>query len=191
MSKRYTAEFKRDAVALASSSEKTVTEVARDLGVSPEGLRGWVKQAKIDRGVGPAGAPGTTAAIVSKRWGPPHCRTAIAPSSRGLLQPRSGGRRSGTRPFSFHGRHGAQTLRRSGPSATTLECRPSLDYWNSTSALLGVGSTACVRRPAVFRLSDEEGGTGPYASSAYGPRGSHFRTAQCGGTSGLSRGVRQ
>ncbi|MGW1044076.1 transposase [Streptomyces sp. NPDC002547] len=55
-SKRYSAEFKRDAVALALSSEKTVTEVAGDLGVSPEGLRGWVKQAKIDRGEGPAGA---------------------------------------------------------------------------------------------------------------------------------------
>ncbi|MEU0649688.1 transposase [Streptomyces umbrinus] len=39
MSKRYTVEFKQDAVALALSSEKTVTEVARDLGVSPEGLR--------------------------------------------------------------------------------------------------------------------------------------------------------
>ncbi|MFE7394930.1 transposase [Streptomyces sp. NPDC057582] len=56
MSKRYTAEFKRDAVALALSSDKTVTEVARDLGVSPEGLRGWVKQAKVDRGEGSAGA---------------------------------------------------------------------------------------------------------------------------------------
>ncbi|WAX79504.1 transposase [Streptomyces sp. KMM 9044] len=41
MSKRCTAEFKRDAVALALSSVKTVTEVARDLGVGPEGLRGW------------------------------------------------------------------------------------------------------------------------------------------------------
>ncbi|MGK5445950.1 transposase [Streptomyces radiopugnans] len=55
-SKRYTAESKRDAVAPALSSDKTVTEVARDLGVSPEGLRGWVKQAKVDRGEGPAGA---------------------------------------------------------------------------------------------------------------------------------------
>ncbi|MFE7046700.1 transposase [Streptomyces atratus] len=55
-SKRYTAEFKRDAVALALSSDKTVTEVARDLGVSPEGLRGWVKQAEVDRGEGSAGA---------------------------------------------------------------------------------------------------------------------------------------
>ncbi|MEV5011029.1 transposase [Streptomyces sp. NPDC056159] len=55
-SKRYTAKFKRDAVALALSSDKTVTEVSRDLGVSPEGLRGWVKQAKVDQGEGPAGA---------------------------------------------------------------------------------------------------------------------------------------
>ncbi|MER7959330.1 transposase [Streptomyces sp. NPDC096030] len=54
-SKRYTAEFKRDAVALALASDKTVTGVARDLGVSPEGLRNWVKQAKADRGEG-AGA---------------------------------------------------------------------------------------------------------------------------------------
>ncbi|MFI5534168.1 transposase [Kitasatospora sp. NPDC051853] len=55
-SRRYTAEFKRDAVELALASDKTVTEVARDLGVSPEGLRNWVNQAKTDRGQGPAGA---------------------------------------------------------------------------------------------------------------------------------------
>ncbi|MFD8263431.1 transposase [Streptomyces griseoluteus] len=54
-SKRYTAEFKRDAVALAYSSGKTVTEVAREIGVSPEGLRNWVNQDKADRGQGPAG----------------------------------------------------------------------------------------------------------------------------------------
>ena len=56
MSKRYTAEFKRDAVALVRSSGRNVTEVARELGVSPEGLRGWVKQAKTDRGEGAPGA---------------------------------------------------------------------------------------------------------------------------------------
>jgi transposase-like protein len=50
MSKRYTAEFKRDAIALVRSSpHRNVTEIARELGVSPEGLRGWVKQAKVDR----------------------------------------------------------------------------------------------------------------------------------------------
>jgi transposase len=57
MSKRYTAEFKRDAIALVRSSpHRNVTEIARELGVSPEGLRGWVKQAKVDRGEGPTGA---------------------------------------------------------------------------------------------------------------------------------------
>lgn len=56
MSKRYSPEFKRDAVELVRSSGRNVTEVARELGVSPEGLRGWVKQAKADRGEGPAGA---------------------------------------------------------------------------------------------------------------------------------------
>ncbi|MFD5234648.1 transposase [Streptomyces qaidamensis] len=60
-SRRYTEEFKRDEVALVRSSGKTVTEVARQLGVSAEGLRNWVKQDEIDRG---QGAPGelTTAA---------------------------------------------------------------------------------------------------------------------------------
>ncbi|MFD8381737.1 transposase [Streptomyces sp. NPDC059679] len=49
-SERYSEEFKWDAIALARSSSKTITEVARDLGVSPESLRGWVKRARIDRG---------------------------------------------------------------------------------------------------------------------------------------------
>ncbi|WP_331729863.1 transposase (plasmid) [Kitasatospora sp. NBC_00070] len=44
MSKRYTAEFKRDAIALVRSSpHRNVTEIARELGVSPEGLRGWAQ----------------------------------------------------------------------------------------------------------------------------------------------------
>ncbi|MEU5031549.1 transposase [Streptomyces milbemycinicus] len=54
-SKRYSEEFKRDAIAFARSSDKTITEVARDLGVSPERLRGWVKRDRIDRGGGMSG----------------------------------------------------------------------------------------------------------------------------------------
>ncbi|MFF7580978.1 transposase [Streptomyces sp. NPDC008061] len=54
-SRRYTEEFKRDAVALVRSSGKTVTEVAREIGVIAEGLRNWVKQDTIVRG---QGAPG-------------------------------------------------------------------------------------------------------------------------------------
>jgi transposase len=54
---RYTAEFKRDAVALVNASPgRTVSEIARELGVSPEGLRGWVKQARADAAGGGEGA---------------------------------------------------------------------------------------------------------------------------------------
>ncbi|KFG71714.1 transposase [Streptomyces mutabilis] len=53
-SRRYSEEFKRDAVALVHSSGRTVTEVAREIGVSAEGLRNWVKQDTIDR----QGTPG-------------------------------------------------------------------------------------------------------------------------------------
>ncbi|MEV5492124.1 transposase [Streptomyces bobili] len=54
-SRRYSEEVKRDAVALVRSSGKTVTEVAREIGVSAEGLRNWVKQDAIDRGQGTPG----------------------------------------------------------------------------------------------------------------------------------------
>ncbi|MFF0220006.1 transposase [Streptomyces vinaceus] len=53
--KRYTEEFKRDAIALVDSTGKTVTAVARDLGISSESLRGWYRQAKTDRGEGRPG----------------------------------------------------------------------------------------------------------------------------------------
>ncbi|MFB7083031.1 transposase [Streptomyces sp. NPDC056308] len=50
--KRYTAEFKRDAIALVDSTGKTVTAVARELGIGSESLRGWYRQAKADQGEG-------------------------------------------------------------------------------------------------------------------------------------------
>ncbi|WP_221362398.1 transposase, partial [Streptomyces beigongshangae] len=53
--KRYTEEFKRDAIALVDSSGKTVTAVARELGISSESLRGWYRRAKADRGEGQPG----------------------------------------------------------------------------------------------------------------------------------------
>ncbi len=46
----YPAEFKAEAVKLARSGGKPVSEVARDLGVSYESLRHWVKQSEIDNG---------------------------------------------------------------------------------------------------------------------------------------------
>ncbi|MFJ9761979.1 transposase [Streptomyces sp. NPDC101149] len=53
--KRYTEEFKRDAIALVDSSGRTVTAVAREIGISSESLRGWYRQAKADRGEGTPG----------------------------------------------------------------------------------------------------------------------------------------
>ncbi|MFE5511760.1 transposase [Streptomyces sp. NPDC056529] len=53
--KRYTEEFKRDAIALVDSTGKAVTAVARDLGISSESLRGWYRQAERDRGEGRPG----------------------------------------------------------------------------------------------------------------------------------------
>jgi len=53
--KRYTEEFKRDAIALVDSSGKTVTAVARELGISSESLRGWYRKAKAEQREGTAG----------------------------------------------------------------------------------------------------------------------------------------
>ncbi|MEV0411052.1 transposase [Streptomyces sp. NPDC050448] len=44
--RRYSDEYKRDAIELVRSSGRTVTEVARELGISSESLRGWVKKAQ-------------------------------------------------------------------------------------------------------------------------------------------------
>jgi transposase len=50
-SKRYPAEFKRDAAKLVRSSpDRAVAEIATELGVSDQSLRKWVDQARIDAG---------------------------------------------------------------------------------------------------------------------------------------------
>jgi transposase len=48
--KPYPPEFRREAVALYARTDKTLGEIAADLGVSRELLRLWVRQARIGRG---------------------------------------------------------------------------------------------------------------------------------------------
>ncbi len=52
----YTPEFRADAVRLVEQSDKSLRQVAADLGLSTESLRRWVLQAKTDAGQGPASA---------------------------------------------------------------------------------------------------------------------------------------
>ena len=48
---RYTEEFKAEAVQLArSSSEKSIRQLAYELGISDQTLRNWIRQAEIDHG---------------------------------------------------------------------------------------------------------------------------------------------
>lgn len=46
----YPEQFRRDAVALVRSSEKSIPQLAAELGVSPQSLRNWVKQTQLDAG---------------------------------------------------------------------------------------------------------------------------------------------
>ena len=44
----YPPEFKREAVQLYRSSEKSIPKMAKELGVASESLRRWIKQHEID-----------------------------------------------------------------------------------------------------------------------------------------------
>ena len=52
---KYTQEFRDDAVALVRDGKVAVKTAARDLGLHPETLRGWVRQDRVDRGEGGVG----------------------------------------------------------------------------------------------------------------------------------------
>ena len=51
----YPAEFRAQAVELVRTSGKSIPEIARELGISGEGLRNWVRQAEADAGRGRPG----------------------------------------------------------------------------------------------------------------------------------------
>ena len=46
----YPPEFRQEAVRLVQSSGRAMRQIARELGVSYESLRSWIKQAEIDAG---------------------------------------------------------------------------------------------------------------------------------------------
>lgn len=50
--RRYTPEFKRDAVALVRSSGRTVAEVARDLGIHDTTLGNWFRDERYNNAAG-------------------------------------------------------------------------------------------------------------------------------------------
>ncbi len=52
----YTPAFRADAVRLVEQSDKSLRQIAADLGVAPESLRRWMEQAKADAGNGATGA---------------------------------------------------------------------------------------------------------------------------------------
>ena len=54
--RRFSVEYKQEAIRLVKESGKPIAHVARDLGVPVTSLSGWVKQAEIDAGQGPEGA---------------------------------------------------------------------------------------------------------------------------------------
>jgi transposase len=54
--RKFTDEYKARAVRLVLKEGQKAAQVARDLGLVESVLHNWVRQAKIDRGMGPAGA---------------------------------------------------------------------------------------------------------------------------------------
>src|SRR5262245_10359954 len=49
--RQFTADFKLEAVRLASDSEKSLSQVARELGIRPDMLRTWKRQAESRTGL--------------------------------------------------------------------------------------------------------------------------------------------
>lgn len=48
--RRFTAEYKAEVVQLVRSSGRSITEVARDLGINKGSVHEWVKRAEVDAG---------------------------------------------------------------------------------------------------------------------------------------------
>lgn len=51
--RQFSAEFKREAVRLATAGDKSLAQVARELGVNPEVLRSWKRRGHARPGAAP------------------------------------------------------------------------------------------------------------------------------------------
>ncbi len=65
--RRFTKEFKADAVALVLDGGRPVAHVAHDLGIGATSLGNWVRQARIDRGDKPGLSTGERSELVRLR----------------------------------------------------------------------------------------------------------------------------
>ena len=65
--RRFTKEFKADAVALVLDGDRPIAHVARDLGIGGSNLGNWVRQARIDRGEKPGLTSGERSELVRLR----------------------------------------------------------------------------------------------------------------------------
>ena len=61
--RKFTAEYKAETVRLVRGSDKTIAEIARDLGLADSAVRSWVEQAAVDDGQGPAGVLTTSRSL--------------------------------------------------------------------------------------------------------------------------------
>ncbi len=51
--RKFTEEFKKEAVRLCKSGERSIGRVAQELDLTESALRNWVKQYEVDQGEGP------------------------------------------------------------------------------------------------------------------------------------------
>ena len=54
--RKFTKEFKAEAVRLCKVGDRSIGQIAKELDLTETALRAWIKRADVDEGQGPAGA---------------------------------------------------------------------------------------------------------------------------------------
>ncbi|MGX7671351.1 IS3 family transposase [Plantactinospora sp. DSM 117369] len=88
---KYTEEFQRDAVDLVRSSGRPINQVARELGMSHETLRNWVRKQERQTGTGPASG-GDALSVADKDAEIARLRREVAGAAAGEGDPAQGSR---------------------------------------------------------------------------------------------------